>query len=213
MWQRLFPGPRTSGPSQPPCYRRSATASLRLGLRRSPEIVPAEAGRGFSPRPHHVRRLHRHFVHSRSYDCPVEAEGATESDCLLLCGRLPPFTPISATESPNLQLAASRLLLYTGSTPRMPPRFSCLMRQGKHVRMGGRTRRDESASRERTVRQDVLDAGRLVVGWCIVRQRSTITGKKERHATQVQEHRHITFSCRRRWRGSCDRWSRRRAAP
>ena len=35
----------------------------------------------------------------------------------------PPFTPISATESPNLQLAAPRILLYTGNTPRTAPRF------------------------------------------------------------------------------------------
>ena len=39
-----------------------------------------------------------------------------------------PFTPIPATESPRMQLAAPCDLLYTGNTPRTALRFSCPVR-------------------------------------------------------------------------------------
>ena len=40
-----------------------------------------------------------------------------------------PFTPISAMESPNLQLAAPRILLYTGRAPQATPRIPRLVRR------------------------------------------------------------------------------------
>ncbi len=50
--------------------------------------------------------------------------GIPESNCLLRFSRLSPYTPISATEPPELQLAAPCILLYTGMTPPTLPRIS-----------------------------------------------------------------------------------------
>ena len=130
MWQRLFPGPRTSGPSQPPCHRRSATASLRLGAAEVAGDVPCGAALEVSA---HVRPLPNtpiaqmlfpklalstpaqlprlHFCNFQSCGCPVRVEGATKSDCLLRCGRL--------THLPRFQLRIRP------TCNLRPHRFSC----------------------------------------------------------------------------------------
>ena len=52
---------------------------------------------------------------SRAAPRPVAAEGATESDCLLRCGRLPRSPGFQLRIPPELQLSAPRDLLYTGN--------------------------------------------------------------------------------------------------
>ena len=73
--------------------------------------------------PPHLLRLQK--CNRRRWGCPIGMEGAPESDCLLRCGNQRRSPPISATQSPRMQLAGPRVLLYTGSAPPPTPRFSC----------------------------------------------------------------------------------------
>ena len=189
MWQRLFPGPRTSGPSQPPCHRRSATASLRLGAAEVAGDVPCGAALEVSA---HVRPLPNTPIALLQFPkLRLSCKGGRSYEIGLLAPmwQTDPFTPISATDSPNLQLAAPSVFVYTGNTPRTALRFSRPVR-------GACARPHERTDEARRVRQPRLDRrtgrSRCWTAGCRMVYSKTIhyirRQKESVHSQEVQDH-------------------------